>query len=161
MQVQQCTLHESHLLAIHEWAGRAKAAEAKLAEQPAQQCRTDGRCQYAIDSGAEGMGHCPKGKCVMPAQQEPVTAMAKILMDRLSNEQAVYLSMETAKSFVESMLTSPNPAQRKPLTDEEIDAEFDAFASKFDHESNEWLDMGTDEYFRAGFKAAHNIKENA
>ena len=42
-----------------------------LAEQPAQQCRTDGRCQYAIDSGAEGMGHCPKGKCVMPAQQEP------------------------------------------------------------------------------------------
>ena len=43
-----------------------------LAEQPAQQCRTDGRCQYAIDSGAEGMGHCPKGKCVLPAQQEPV-----------------------------------------------------------------------------------------
>lgn len=41
-------------------------------EQPAQQCRTDGRCQYAIDSGAEGMGHCPKGKCVMPAQQESV-----------------------------------------------------------------------------------------
>lgn len=29
-------------------------------------CRTDGRCQYAIDSGAEGMGHCPTGKCVMP-----------------------------------------------------------------------------------------------
>ena len=29
-------------------------------------CRTDGRCQYAIDSGAEGMGHCPEGKCVMP-----------------------------------------------------------------------------------------------
>jgi hypothetical protein len=29
-------------------------------------CRTDGRCQYAIDSGAEEEGHCPKGKCVMP-----------------------------------------------------------------------------------------------
>lgn len=28
-------------------------------------CRMDGRCQYAIDHGAEGMGHCPKGKCVM------------------------------------------------------------------------------------------------
>ena len=52
------------------------------------------------------------------------------------------------------------PAQRKPLTDEQIDAEFDAFASKFDHESNEWLDMGIDAYFRAGFKAAHGIKEN-
>jgi hypothetical protein len=31
VQVQQCTLHEAHLLAVHEWAGRAKAAEAKLA----------------------------------------------------------------------------------------------------------------------------------
>lgn len=29
-------------------------------------CRDDGRCQYAIDHGAEGLGHCPKGKCVMP-----------------------------------------------------------------------------------------------
>ena len=35
VQVQQCTLHEAHLLAVHEWAGRAKAAEAKLAAQPA------------------------------------------------------------------------------------------------------------------------------
>ena len=48
--------------------------------QPAQQqCRTDGRCQYAIDSGAEGMGHCPKGKCVMPVQQqEPVAWMVDV-----------------------------------------------------------------------------------
>ena len=37
VQVQQCTLHEAHIDAIHEWAGRAKAAEAKLAEQPARQ----------------------------------------------------------------------------------------------------------------------------
>jgi len=29
-------------------------------------CRSDGRCQYAIDHGAEGIGHCPRGKCVMP-----------------------------------------------------------------------------------------------
>ena len=28
-------------------------------------CREDGRCQYAIDHGAEGMGHCPEGKCCM------------------------------------------------------------------------------------------------
>lgn len=28
-------------------------------------CRSDGRCQYAIDHGAEGMGHCPRGKCAM------------------------------------------------------------------------------------------------
>ncbi|CAB4159297.1 hypothetical protein UFOVP707_74 [uncultured Caudovirales phage] len=29
-------------------------------------CRTDGRCQYAIDHGAEGLGRCPRGKCAMP-----------------------------------------------------------------------------------------------
>ena len=39
-------------------------------DSEAQQCRTDGRCQYAIDHGAEGMGHCPKGECVMSAQPE-------------------------------------------------------------------------------------------
>ena len=33
-------------------------------------CRTDGRCQYAIDHGAEGLGHCPAGKCVMPEGEE-------------------------------------------------------------------------------------------
>jgi hypothetical protein len=31
VQTQQCTLHEAHVDAIHEWAERAKAAEAKLA----------------------------------------------------------------------------------------------------------------------------------
>ena len=38
-------------------------------------CRSDGRCQYAIDHGAEGLGHCPTGKCCMPVEpvkQEPV-----------------------------------------------------------------------------------------
>ena len=33
---------------------------------PDYPCRHDGRCQYAIDHGAEGLGHCPKGKCAMP-----------------------------------------------------------------------------------------------
>ena len=27
------------------------------------QCRDDGRCQYAIDHGAEGLGACPAGEC--------------------------------------------------------------------------------------------------
>lgn len=31
MQMQQCTLHEAHVDAIHEWAERAKTAEKKLA----------------------------------------------------------------------------------------------------------------------------------
>lgn len=30
-------------------------------------CRNDGRCEYAIQSGAEANGHCPNGKCAMPA----------------------------------------------------------------------------------------------
>ncbi|CAB5178889.1 hypothetical protein UFOVP156_46 [uncultured Caudovirales phage] len=34
--------------------------------KPEPICRDDGRCQYAIDHGAEGMGHCPAGKCCMP-----------------------------------------------------------------------------------------------
>lgn len=29
-------------------------------------CRDDGRCEYAIQSGAEVEGHCPNGKCAMP-----------------------------------------------------------------------------------------------
>ncbi len=33
-------------------------------------CRSDGRCQYAIDHGAEGLGHCPRGKCVMAAEYQ-------------------------------------------------------------------------------------------
>ena len=35
-------------------------------QHPYYPCRHDGRCQYAIDCDAEGMGHCPLGKCVMP-----------------------------------------------------------------------------------------------
>lgn len=52
----------------------AKELETELAK-PEQEpiCRSDGRCQYAIDHGAEGLGHCPQGKCCMPQdEQEPV-----------------------------------------------------------------------------------------
>lgn len=41
--------------------------EAAPAVAQVPQCRSDGRCQYAIDHGAEGLGHCPPGKCAMPA----------------------------------------------------------------------------------------------
>ena len=49
------------------------ALRAALTQQaePRNQCRSDGRCQYAIDHGAEGMGHCPKGKCVMAQHTQP------------------------------------------------------------------------------------------
>jgi hypothetical protein len=42
----------------------------KIAESVA--CRSDGRCQYAIDHGAEGLGHCPDGKCCMPQSEATV-----------------------------------------------------------------------------------------
>lgn len=45
-------------------------------------CRSDGRCQYAIDNGAEGYGHCPTGKCVMPEQQHPLQNTTRYLITK-------------------------------------------------------------------------------
>ena len=46
---------------------RATLASTGAAASPVSElCRDDGRCQYAIDHGAEGMGHCPEGKCAIP-----------------------------------------------------------------------------------------------
>lgn len=57
----------------------ALAAPTRAAEQaapdPDYPCRPDGRCQYAIDHGAEGDGHCPHGKCVMAQQAAPAPKM--------------------------------------------------------------------------------------
>ena len=44
----------------------------------------------------------------------PLTEMAQILGDRLAKEQAVYLSMETAKSFVTSMLAAQGITKGQP-----------------------------------------------
>ena len=46
----------------------------------AEPCRDDGRCQYAIDHGAEGLGHCPEEKCCMPLYRagEPKTRKVKM-----------------------------------------------------------------------------------
>lgn len=32
-------------------------------------CRNDGRCEYSVQIGAEGEGHCPAGKCAMPSDK--------------------------------------------------------------------------------------------
>lgn len=50
-----------------------------------KQCRNDGRCQYAIDHGAEGLGHCPEGRCVMPTP-EPITPDADAVVDEYADE---------------------------------------------------------------------------
>lgn len=70
----------------HLWQ-RAQQAE------PRNQCRRGGRCQYAIDHGAEGMGHCPKGKCVVaqhtqPAEDRDVAQSNLRVMKEMFREQA-------------------------------------------------------------------------
>lgn len=40
----------------------------RLSDSRRKPCRSDGRCQYAIDVGMEAEGHCPPGKCNMPQE---------------------------------------------------------------------------------------------
>ena len=47
-------------------SGAPLNAGAAPATKAAASCRNDGRCQYAIDHGAEGIGHCPPGQCAWP-----------------------------------------------------------------------------------------------
>ena len=149
-----------------------------LVEQPAQQvvdsdekagAYMDARLWEFIDMAAAWPKASPDPRtwnhvvvyASKPAQQEPVawTNWRELVGARHYRTPGWEMYADKRNPDDVALYTSP-PAQRKPLTDEQIDAEFDAFASKFDHESNEWLDMGVDAYFRAGFKAAHGIKEN-
>ena len=117
--------------------------------------------QQLVDCHATGVCVQSGLRAEQPAQQEPVawTNWRELVGARHYRTPGWEMYADKRNPDDVALYTSP-PAQRKPLTDEQIDAEFDAFASKFDHESNEWLDMGVDAYFRAGFKAAHGIKEN-
>jgi hypothetical protein len=136
-------LENSVDLVSHE----ARNAEELYGKYPSRLARIQGLVAFEV-AHEKAIAALREALAEQPAQQEPVQEQVKIehcLWARNGNTPCPH--------------TSP-PAQRKPLTDEQIDAEFDAFASKFDHESNEWLDMGIDAYFRAGFKAAHGIKEN-
>lgn len=68
---------------------------------PDYPCRHDGRCQYAIDSGAEGLGHCPRGKCVMP-DGGPALPDSKT-----HNTELVDKTSETPRSWVDKMNETP------------------------------------------------------
>jgi hypothetical protein len=87
VQVQQCTLHEAHVDAIHEWAERAKTAEKKLAalaqqaepvavaERERIAAQWDGCVTHQLDIfGPVDIGASIRaGELVGPAQQaEPV-----------------------------------------------------------------------------------------
>ncbi len=67
LQERLLSLHEmGHGTDYGDFHKRNREAWAEASAFAASgQCRSDGRCQYAIDHGAEGMGHCPQGKCCM------------------------------------------------------------------------------------------------
>jgi len=91
VQVQQCTLHAAHVEAVHEWAGRAKAAEAKLTEQPAPVAKPheQERMAWVYDTGkgykivgynSAAIAHLDNGTLLVPnapqpAQQEPLATL--------------------------------------------------------------------------------------
>lgn len=58
----------------------------------------------------------------------------------------------------QAAIAQPVQPALQPLTAKTLSDAFQVFASGFDTFGNEWQDMGADEYFNAGFKAAHNIK---
>ena len=114
--------------------------------EPEQMCRDDGRCQYAIDVGAEGMGHCLKGKCVMSAQPEqkpvswklvPVQPTEEMLkaMDECSTEgydERLYAG-HAASVYMAAVDVAPIPLQPKEpeqepvVTDAMVEAAVKAF----------------------------------
>jgi hypothetical protein len=54
-------------VAVEELAFAAQQIKPHSQTNPSG-CKDDGRCQYAVDYDAEGMGHCPRGKCAMAQQ---------------------------------------------------------------------------------------------
>lgn len=101
-QVQQCTLHEAHVDAIHEWAERAKTAEAKLL--------------------------APQASVV---QQEPLGFISPKQVERIvdpDGEFGAYIPMRKtpAGNFTLAVYTNPaKQAKPQPLSDEQIAAIFD------------------------------------
>ena len=103
-------------------------------------------------------------------KQEPVAWANRVIGGRkwlsihaskgASDRWLEYRTKEQAQGEeYEQVALYTTPPQRKPLTDEQLDKEFEAYAAQFDTFSDEWQDMGAGDYFKAGFKAAHGIKE--
>jgi hypothetical protein len=58
---------------------------------PAQPtCRDDGRCQYAIDHGAEGMGTCPIGQCCQPRRDATAAPAQEPALEAIAKVRAMY-----------------------------------------------------------------------
>ncbi len=117
-----------------------------------------GQANKAITAIKEALAQHNSVQAKPEPEQEPV-AYVNVEKRRLEFAHD-YVKWDTPTTIkLDKIPLYTTPPQRKPLTDEQIDEEFKLYASKFDTSSDKWLDMGADDYFKAGFKAAHGIKE--
>jgi hypothetical protein len=108
------------------WMGVEQALAAQPPAEPAALCRQDGRCQYAIDHGAEGMGHCPVGKCAMSATDAEPVAWIRFCSDGSYEGPLMNFSIEEVRK--KSGAWTPlfaHPPRPEPLTDSEIKSLFE------------------------------------
>jgi hypothetical protein len=129
VQTQQCTLHEAHVDAIHEWAERAKAAEAKLEQRckgiPRRGCNYLAACDTVCSKCGKVHAHHQMVAQFHAAQQPEPEPVAWIQPDHLQKARvAPFLCRveptQRCADFV-PLYTHP-PREWKGLTDEWIDA---------------------------------------
>lgn len=102
VQVQQCTLHEAHVDAIHEWAERAKTAEAKLKEQPKEPEQEPVAWMQDTTCGLYVIDHPDEWHCIplytTPPQRKPLTDEEIEIIDR-----AICGDREFCRAFVRAI----------------------------------------------------------
>ena len=122
---------EAKAEAIAAWTRRRAQPEPAASADADYPCRSDGRCQYAIDHGAEGMGHCPRGKCAMadPAPSvapEPVAWTLQSELDAAQTTCSAHLWFTNPRNsawtalFTREQIAAHPP--RAPLTEEQAQA---------------------------------------
>lgn len=142
-QVQQCTLHEAHVQAIHEWAERAKAAEAKAA--PTVACITE--CEACLTPDACRL----RGKCDHYAAEQlrvskpaaPRTMIEDVIVG-LANEaiktpDASIGELLGALGYVRAAPTEPAPGWCKHCQQYTIDEPLQAAPTVVEPEPVGWL----------------------
>lgn len=152
---------------LNAWADKKLKENPQWAEQPAQpqepvptECRRDGRCQYAIDNGIEGLSlGFPQ-----PAQpqQEPVAWCTKNDLENMAKgftQDAPARAMRVRQLYPKEsiVLLYTSPPARKPLTDEQIYSVLENLQVMYNRPPT------TDSriIFARAIEAAHGIKGDA
>jgi hypothetical protein len=118
VQTQQCTLHEAHVDAIHEWAERAKAAEAKLAAleqpEPPPEAQTE----------AEKIAYCAGWWAAMEQKREQPEQEPVAWRYQNSNTEREYLvwNKGTGGRNWTPLYTHPPRREWRGLTEKEVNA---------------------------------------